>query len=405
MATISASVGSAASPQTLRLLAAIPLLLVNLGCELTSDGDPDPQVLFQSELDALQREYQFPGATAAYVLEDGRSGVVSTGFADLESRTPMQPSTRILAASIGKTFVSATVLALAHEGRLGLDDDISIWLGDEDWFHRLPNSESITVRDLLSHTAGIANHVDDPVFAADFQQRWTETENSFTPVALIEYALDKPPLFEPGEGWAYSDTGYVLLGLIIEKATGRSYYDEVEQRFLVPLDLTLTSPSDRRELPDLATGYMSPENQFGLPERTKGTNGLMLWNPAIEWTGGGLVSNSRDLARWAKVLFEGQAFEGEYLGDLLREVQIDPSFGDVGYGAGVSIHRESPIGTWYGHSGWIPGYTSTLRYYVDQKAALAFQINTDIGIVDGSTNLYDAMASRLEKIIAGTGTE
>ena len=150
---------------------------------------------------------------------------------------------------------------------------------------------------------------------------------------------------------------------------------------------------------------MRTGNPFGLPARTVGADGLMLWNPAIEWTGGGLVSNSLDLGQWAKVLFEGRAFQGDYLRELLREVQTEADDTDTGYGAGVSIHRDSPIGTWYGHSGWIPGYVSTLRYYVDQKAALAFQINTDIGIVDGSTDLYDAMGSRLEQIIAGTGTE
>ena len=405
MRSVWASHRDARSWRIIRSLFAIWISITVVACQSASESDSDTETLFQKELDALRAEYQFPGATAAYVLDDGRYGVVSTGFADAESRTPLQPSTRMLAASIGKTFVSATVLALEQEGQIDLDGYISDWLGDEEWFHRLPNGDAVTVRHLLSHTSGIANHVDDPAFTADFRERWAEPENSFTPEALIGYVLDQPPLFEPGEGWAYSDTGYVLLGLIIEKTTGRSYYDEVTDRFLVRFDLALTSPSDRRDLPNLATGYMSPENQFGLPERTMGTDGLMHWNPAIEWTGGGLVSNSLDLSRWAKALFEGRAIEGDYLEDLLREVQIDADYGDVGYGAGVSIHRESPIGTWYGHSGWIPGYTSTLRYYVDQKAALAFQINTDIGIVDGSTDLYDAMASRLEKIIAETGTE
>ena len=125
----------------------------------------------------------------------------------------------------------------------------------------------------------------------------------------------------------------------------------------------------------------------------------MRWNPAIEWTGGGLVSNSFDLARWAKLLFEGRALGGNYLDDLLHETPIDSDGRGVGYGAGVAIHKTGLIGPWYGHSGWIPGYTSSLRYYPDRKAAVAFQINTDIGIVDNSTNLYEEMASRLEKII------
>ncbi len=387
--------------QTVRGSVVISLLTVIAACRPAADAGRDPSSLFQSQLDALQREYEFPGATAAFVLADGRHGVVSTGFADTESQSPMNPSSRMLAASIGKTFVSATVLALAEEGRLSLDDRLSKWLGDAPWLERLADHDSITVRQLLSHTSGIPNHVEDPAFAADFAERWAEHDNSFTPEALIEYVLDRPLLFAPGEGWSYTDTGYILLGLIVERVAERSYYEEVNDRFLIPLDLKLTSPSDRRDLANLATGYMNAENQFELPARTTDDNGLMRWNPAVEWTGGGLVSNSLDLARWAKLLFEGQALQGIYLDDLLRETPIDADGGDASYGAGVSIYRSGQIGLSYGHSGWIPGYTSSLRYYPDHKAAVAFQINTDIGIVDGSTDLYEEMASRFERIVAG----
>lgn len=385
--------------------AALCACLALAACQPEPSVALDPEALLQSELDALHREYDFPGATAALVLKDGTAVAVSTGFADKESQRAMTPSSRMLAASIGKTFVSATVLALASEGRLDLDERVSAWLGEEDWFERLPNHESITVRHLLTHTSGLPNHVENPSFAAAFADKWADEGNSFTPRALVEFVLDEPPLFAPGDNWSYTDTGYVLLGMISEKIAGRSYYDQVSERFLVPLDLKLTSPSDRRELDDLATGYMSAENPFGLPERTTDGSGRMHWNPAIEWTGGGLVSNSLDLARWGKTLFEGRALEGDYLDDLLREVSIGGDNGGVGYGAGVSIHREGPIGTWYGHSGWIPGYTSTLRYYVDHEAAMAFQINTDIGIVDDSTDLFGEMASRIERVLAQAGAE
>ena len=209
--------------RSIQFIVAVWLLMATTACQVALRADHDPQALFQSELDALQREYQFPGATAAYVLDDGRSGVVSTGLADRESQTPMVPSSRMLAASIGKTFVSATVLALVHEGRLGLDDRAAMWLGNEGWYDRIPNHDSIPVRHLLSHTSGLPNHVEDRAFAAAFAERWAEPENSFTPRAIIEYVLDKPPLFAPGEGWSYSDTGYILLGLIVERVAGRDY--------------------------------------------------------------------------------------------------------------------------------------------------------------------------------------
>ena len=372
------------------------------GCHQAPYRDSSPAALFQQELDALRSDYGFPGAIAAYVLADGEQGVVATGFSDVESATEMTPSSRMLAASIGKTFVSATVLALMQEDRLDLDDPVSLWLGDKPWFERLPHSKSITIRHLLTHSAGIPNHVDEPEFAAAFAQNWAEPGLPFTPEMLIGYVLDQPARFAPGEGWAYSDTGYILLGLIIESVTKRSYYQEVTERFLEPLNLDLTSPSDRPDLPGLAAGYMAAENPFGLPAKTVDDNGRMVWNPAIEWTGGGLASNPLDLARWAKALFEGQAMNGPYLDQLLRGVPISAAAPDISYGAGVGIHRTGPLGVWYGHGGWIPGYSSGLRYYPAYRAAIAFQINTDIGIVDDSTDLYDAMAARLEQAIVAT---
>lgn len=389
---------------------ALPILGACLAVGVVACG-PEPgarqdlEALLQSELDALHREYGFPGATAALVLEDGTAVTAATGLADKESGRAMTPSSRMLAASIGKTFVAASVLALADDGRVDLDERVAVWLGEEDWFDRLPNHESITVRHLLTHTSGISNHVEAPLFAAAFAEKWPEAENSLTPRTLVEFVLDRAPLFAPGSDWSYTDTGYVLLGMIVEKVVGRSYYEELNERFLSPLELKLTSPSDKRELSGLATGYMDSENAFGLPETTTDSSGRMHWNPAIEWTGGGLVSNSLDLARWGKLLFEGRALDGDYLDQLLRAVAVDADNGSVRYGAGVSVHLEASGGTWYGHSGWIPGYTSTLRYYVEENAAMAFQINTDIGIVDDSTDLFDEMALRLERMLIATGAE
>ncbi len=371
-----------------------------IGCSPASDDSPDATTQFQEKLDALRQEYGFPGATAAYALADGTTGIVATGLADLESEMPMRPSSRMLAASIGKTFVSATVLGLAQEGKLGLDDPVSRWLDNAPWFGRLPNRDSMTIRHLLTHRSGLANHVDTPAFAQAFSDNWHKPGTPIGPTQLVEFVLDEPALFAAGEGWSYTDTGYVLLGMVVEAVTGRDFYHEVENRFLGPLGLDRTAPSNRHELPGLAAGYMAVDNPFGLPMKTLLENGRMAWNPAIEWTGGGFVSNSRDLVIWAKALFEGRAMDGAYIDELLRGAPISDDTPDVRFGAGVAIRTSGPIGAWYSHGGWIPGYVSSLRYYPELRVAIAFQINTDIGIVDDSTALYEDMAARLEQVFA-----
>jgi len=105
---------------------------------------------------------------------------------------------------------------------------------------------TITLRHLLRHRSGLPDHVYDAAFGAEFAQR-LKTGRSFMPGELIGYVLDEEPLFRPGEGFAYTDTGYVLLGMVVEKAAGESYYEGVARRFLEPIGLAQTSPSDRRD--------------------------------------------------------------------------------------------------------------------------------------------------------------
>jgi D-alanyl-D-alanine carboxypeptidase len=124
----------------------------------------------------------------------------------------------------------------------------------------------------------------------------------------------------------------------------------------------------------------------------------MAWNPSLEWTGGGLVSNPADLVRWGRALFEGSAIKGNYLDDLLESVPIHKDNPETRYGIAVAIRRDGPFGPSYGHGGWIPGYCSSLRYYPDADVAVAFQVNTDIGIVDTNVPVTEQMESRLADI-------
>jgi D-alanyl-D-alanine carboxypeptidase len=352
-----------------------------------------------AELEALVDEYQLPGAVAACVLADGTVEVVAAGDADLEAATPMVPSSRMLAASIGKTFVSATVLALDAEGVISIDERLSRWLRSRPWYTRLPNHADVTLRQLLTHSSGIPDHVHSERFMEQFVRKLDSETNPFSPDDLVSFVLDQPALFEAGQGWAYTDTGYILLGMVIEESTGNRYYDEVTRRFLEPMSLDLTSPSDRRELPGLASAYTVADNPFGLPEKIMLAANTLAWHPGIEWTGGGLVSNARDLAVWAKALFEGEAMEYDYLDELLRSVPMDPRMPERRYGAGVAIYESAEAGPVYGHAGWVPGYVSFVRYLADQRIALAFQTNTDVGLLDGESSAISDIESRLTAVV------
>ncbi|WP_290648951.1 serine hydrolase domain-containing protein [Aquisalimonas sp.] len=345
-------------------------------------------------LEDFRARYGFPGATAAIALPDGTVAAAAVGLADLETGRAMSPETPMLAASIGKTFVAATVLALESEGRLSRADLLVDHLDDRPWFGDLPNAGSITINHLLHHSSGLPDHVHLPAFQAAWP-RMAGMEGAVNPDDLVGFVTGLEPLFEAGAGWAYSDTGYILLGLVIEEVTGQCYYEAVHLRFLAPLGLTDTFPSDRPDLPGLAVGYVTPDNPFGLPERTADAGGRLLWNPAVEWAGGGLASTSRDLALWGHLLFGGAAMAKPYLDRFLDGVPVDLDAPGVLYGAGVAIYTETPRGPVYGHGGWIPAYVSSLRHYADHGVTVAFQINTDAGFLDDSSDLVPTLEAAL----------
>jgi D-alanyl-D-alanine carboxypeptidase len=187
--------------------------------------------------------------------------------------------------------------------------------------------------------------------------------------------------------------------LVVEEATGHSYYDEVRKRFLMPLRLRDTSPTDRRVLDRLAAGYMSPDNPFGLPAKTLDKNNQLQWHPGVEWTGGGLVSTSRDLAHWGAALFTGKAMSGDYLSELLKSVTIDLQHADIRYGVGVAIQTSGRFGPVYGHAGWIPGYITSIRYYRNSGITIAFQVNTDSGAFANDENVLGKIEERLVQVL------
>lgn len=317
----------------------------------------------QAKLDKARARWNFPGATAGFVLPDGRSASVATGLSDLEAKTPLRPSDRMPAGSVGKTFVAALALLLVQEGRLSLDDKLERLLGGEKWFARLPNSGELTLKTLLNHSSGIPNHAEDERF---LKELFNHSARDIKHEELLTYVLGKRPLFPAGRGYYYSDTNYILAGLAIEKAAGRPLYELVAERILKPLRLDATIPSDATTLPGVANGYFKGKPVI--------VGGRFTINPQWEWAGGGFASTAEDLARWVGALYGGQVLRPETVLQMMQGVA--PPEEGRSYGLGTEFYQ-SKLGWAYGHDGEFPGYLSDVRYYSPFKISVAVQVNAD----------------------------
>lgn len=327
----------------------------------------------QQKLDEWHKSAKFSGATVGVCLEDGKCFSIATGFSDRAAKTPMKPNDVMLAGSVGKTYVAAVALQLISEGKFSLDDKISKYLGKEEWFARLPNSSDITIRHLMSHTSGLVRYEFNPKFLKDLT---ADPQKYWKPVELISYLFDEKAAFEAGKGWDYSDTNYIVLGMIIEKVTGKKYYDLAINRVLKPLKLTMTKPQDGPVIKGLVQGYAGEGNPFGgADEMIK--DGRFTINPQFEWCGGGMASTAGDLAKWAKAMYEAKAFDKKMLDEMLKGTPAPMLGRDAQYGLGVIIRR-TPAGITYGHSGFFPGYMTDMMYFPEKKMSLVVQVNSSV---------------------------
>ena len=335
-------------------------------------GDLKSQI--QQKLDEWHKAGKFPGATVGVVLANGDVLSFAVGYSDTTAKTPMRATDRMLAGSTGKTFAAATALQLVKEGKIGLDDKVEKYLGSAVWFARLPNAKEITVRQLMNHTSGLVRYEFKDQFTKDLT---ANPEKTWKPQELLAYLLDEKPPFEAGKGWDYSDTNYIVLGMIIEKVTGKKFYDVANKRLIKPLKLTNTIPQDGLKLKGVIQGYAGANNPFGGKDEMI-AKGKFIINPQFEWTGGGWATTAEDLARWAKMMYEGKAYDQTLLPQVLDGVAAPMLGRETKYGLGVII-RKTAAGTSYGHSGFFPGYMTDMMYFPDTKIAVAVQVNTSVG--------------------------
>ncbi|MEN3356168.1 MAG: D-alanyl-D-alanine carboxypeptidase [Mycobacteriales bacterium] len=298
-------------------------------------------------LQALLDELVANGASGALaVVGDGRQiWYQSSGVARQSPPSSLTTAARFRAGGVTKTFIATVTLQLVAEGRLRLTDPVERWLPG-----LVPGGDAITLRMLLNHTSGLYDYTQDQVLA---QWLYTQPTIGVTPRHLVDIATSYPPLFDPGQGWAYSNTDYIVAGMMLEAATGRTVHALVQDRILTPLGLTGTSfPAHTRDIAGYhAHGYLLPATPGG------GRPDVTLLAPSLLWAAGALVSTARDLREFYGALLGGRLLPPAQQAELLSSVPVTPVYG---YGLGLSVLR-GPCGTVWGHDGSVPGYV-TLAY-------------------------------------------
>jgi D-alanyl-D-alanine carboxypeptidase len=313
-----------------------------------------------------------PGVT---VTAKDRHGTWSAtaGVGNLKTGKPRSADDRYRVGSITKTFVATVLLQLEAEGRLSLDDTVDKWLPGVVRGNGHDGGR-VTLRQLLNHTSGIYNYTADEEFGRTYFLKDGFFEHRYDtkkPEELIALAMTHKPDFEPGTSWNYSNTNYVLAGMVIEKATGRPYGDEIRERIIKPLHLTATSvPGTRVTVPQPSSRAYSK-----LAETTTGpTYDVTKINPSLAYAAGEMISNSTDLNRFYTALLRGKLLPREQLTEMTTTVPLDEA---NAYGLGLVKTKLTCGVTVWGHSGGIHGSLSEALTTKDGRHSVAFNFNGD----------------------------
>ncbi|MFI0404697.1 serine hydrolase domain-containing protein [Actinomadura sp. 3N508] len=303
------------------------------------------------------------GITGVLAEADTPEGRITAraGVADLRTGRPVPPGAHFRAASITKTYVATVVLQLAGEGRLGLDDTVDRWLpglvrGNGN------DGRKITIRHLLQHTSGLHNYLlDIPLLeSADYYRE--HRFDGYTPERLVALALEHEPDFQPGDThpggtpkWNYTNTGYVLLGMIIKRATGKDWADEVGDRVIRPLRLHGTYVPGNRAT--LRRPFVRGYHQYGRSDAP--LTDVTLLDPSVADASGSMITTLRDNNRFFRALIGGRLVPAPLLAQMQRTVPTgwDGPYEGSRYGLGLFWYplRCDRAGYW-AHGGDMLGY-------------------------------------------------
>ncbi len=322
-----------------------------------------------------------PGAVAVALGPDGRVVEAAGGFADLGTGEPMTVDHRFRIGSVTKIFVATLVLQLVAEGVLDLDDDAA------------PFAEGITIRQLLNHTSGLPDFVDDVVAFFEPYRRNPAHRWELAPRDELALVLEKPRLFPPGESWAYHGSNYIVLRLVVEQATGLTLREALRQRVLAPLALERTDLVDEPLRGDCARGYLPADNPI-LPGGPGPVDVTEIDVP-FHRAGGGVVSTAREIARLLRALLGGELLPARLREQMLDAVESDWEETDR-YGLGIGEitalmgRQRSPCGAAWGHIGFSVGYTAFALSSEDGERQVVICANGSAESVAASDAFWDA---------------
>jgi D-alanyl-D-alanine carboxypeptidase len=309
-------------------------------------------------LDKTMNAYNIPGAVVGSMVPGEEELVIRKGLADLETGSAIQTVDKFRIGSITKTFTATLILRLVDEGLLSLDDKL------DEYVAGIPYANKITIRQLCNNTSGLANYGENKDLVASIEK---EPHRVWAPSELVDIAISMGQHFPPGEGWYYSNTNFILLGMIIEKVTGNRLAVEIQQRITEPLGLSYTSLANS---PDISGQYSHGyefvgEDDKNLIDRTE------YLDPSIVWGAGAMISNLKDLKIWANALAKGELLSEAAYKEQLTWVDISETHGIAEkYGLGIFY-----LGGLIGHDGRQPGYDTAMFYLPSRDAIFVVLLN------------------------------
>lgn len=295
-------------------------------------------------------DQSIPGLSVA-IVKDGRV-VLERGWGTTGRGTRQAAANSVYQiASVSKQFTAAAVLRLAERGQLSLDDDVTRYVSGLPAGYR-----TISLRQLLNHTAGVPN----------FTEFFREFRQTLTPVQLIDSLAVRPLLFAPGNGFHYSNSGYYLLGLVIERVTGEAYGDHLREQFFAPLGMSDTEYCGGTGRDPLPSGYV--RGRRGSPVHTDP------WNPSVLYAAGSLCSTAADLARWEVALGEGRVLQAESYREMTTPAPAPDATVRMTYGFGMMVDT-TDAGPYLHHDGAVAGFRSQVAWYPDERLAVVVLMN------------------------------
>jgi D-alanyl-D-alanine carboxypeptidase len=311
-----------------------------------------------------------PGAAVRF-SEGHAVRSAAAGSADLRRQRRMRPELNYRAGSLTKPMVATVVLQLVGEGKIALSDTVERWLPGI-----LPYGNRVTIRQLLTMTSGVPEYLRGQI-AFDTYGPTPGRLRSWDPRELVALVAERPPTFPPGRGFEYSNTNYVLAGLIVEAATGSSLGRELNRRVFRPLHLdqtwwTVHNPT----IPGKnARGYTLQIDPQRGPLEDEPLRDVTLLNPSFAWAAGNVVSDLDDLTRFLGALLDGRLLSPALLEEMTT--QVDTGDPEASYGMGLEfIH--TPCGTVVGHSGSIAGFHNIVLATPDGRRQFGLMVNQQI---------------------------